>query len=269
MYLENNEATTLNNSIQNCAKCSAIYTNIGSTNFCYPQYHSRMELLYVVENSQDVLINGKDITLAEGNILIVNPYDLHEYKKSQALTFVCSIPAKYLSNFGNLTNHNKFATNVITNAEQTQVIYNLMLKIKEEKNLNDIIICANVMLLLGKLLDFAPLLNEQNKITYNLVIKVVEYIDTHYLEDIDLEDIARFCNYSKFYISKIFNKTYNANINDFINIKRLEAFVDLNKDNSNNISQKALGVGFNSARAFYDAFKKHYKTTPTNFFTTN
>lgn len=242
-----------------------IYLKIGLTNHCRQHYHKQLELLYILKGEQSVMVNGCDYKISEGDLIIVNPYQLHGYEDKGVVSFVLCIPSRFLVFFEQYTKGKYFKSNFVRKSDITKKTYTLMTELMDVCGKNDLIVYAKTLKLLSYLTENVGLEEENGEGQSGINAVIIDYINKHYTENISLDDIAKYCNYSKYYISKTFNKTVNCNINDYINLKRIEAFIHLQSNTNSNISENALAVGFNSTRAFYTAFRKLYNITPKEY----
>lgn len=85
--------------------------------------------------------------------------------------------------------------------------------------------------------------------------------------DLNLNELADMLQVSPNHLSQIINDCFNQNFYDFINQYRIEEFQKNMMANENRFTILGLAfeVGFNSKSAFYKAFQKHSKITPTEF----
>ncbi|MBQ0735423.1 helix-turn-helix domain-containing protein [Aquimarina celericrescens] len=84
--------------------------------------------------------------------------------------------------------------------------------------------------------------------------------------DIKLNTLANILNKSVHHISQAINENAHMGFSDYINQYRVEdAKKKLLRPNPETIYAISLDVGFNSKAAFYKAFKKNTKLTPTEF----
>lgn len=100
-------------------------------------------------------------------------------------------------------------------------------------------------------------LSKSNKMAFResyILLHIIEYIKQNFRSQITVDDISRFCHYSRSYISHLFSKNMNQNINTFINKLRVdEAKLYLN---NTNLSVKLISdrVGFNDPNYFSKVF---------------
>ena len=99
-----------------------------------------------------------------------------------------------------------------------------------------------------------------------LIRKAAEYIDSHYRENLTLNSLARLSSLTPNYFSSLFREVSGIKLWDYINSRRIEAAVQLLKnDNNLNIIEIAAQCGFNNTANFNKAFKKTLGTTPTEY----
>lgn len=107
--------------------------------------------------------------------------------------------------------------------------------------------------------------SQKEKQNYQRLLQAIKYVDTHFKDDITLDDIAQKVGYSRCYFSSIFKKCMGMSIWDYICLKRIEEALSQIKTTEKNITDIALDCGFNNAVNFNKLFKKYTNVTP-NFF---
>lgn len=96
---------------------------------------------------------------------------------------------------------------------------------------------------------------ESHQIVNNKVDKIIKYISAHYTEDLTLTSIAEQFYISPFYLSKIFKKSTNLSIVEYINSLRIRHAKELLESSSTKIADIAELVGFSSSSHFSRTFK--------------
>lgn len=98
-----------------------------------------------------------------------------------------------------------------------------------------------------------------------VILKIVEYIERHLEEDLDLDKIAEISGYSKYHISRVFNDRVGETIHQYIQKRRItEAARNLVFTNKP-IVDIAFSTGYESQQAFSLAFKKLYMESPQTY----
>jgi AraC family transcriptional regulator len=93
---------------------------------------------------------------------------------------------------------------------------------------------------------------------------VIEYIDRHLDENLDLETLANVAHFSAFHFHRLFHALHGEPLGDYVRRRRLEtAAVRLRAQPRVPVLDVALGVGFGSTEAFARAFRSRFQCTPT------
>ncbi len=96
---------------------------------------------------------------------------------------------------------------------------------------------------------------ESHQIVNNKVDKILKYISANYNQELTLTSIAEQFYISPFYLSKIFKKSTNLSIVEYINSLRIREAKELLEHSSTKISDIAEIVGFSSSSHFSRTFK--------------
>ena len=95
---------------------------------------------------------------------------------------------------------------------------------------------------------------------------VIEYIDRHLDQDLDLATLASVAHFSSFHFHRLFRVWTGEVLGDYVRRRRLEiAAIRLRSQLRVPVLQIALGVGFGSAEAFARAFRTRFDCTPTQW----
>jgi AraC family transcriptional regulator len=94
--------------------------------------------------------------------------------------------------------------------------------------------------------------------------RVVEHIDRHLDEPLDLEALAAVANFSPFHFHRVFSAWMEETLGEYLRRRRLEiAGQRLLSQPAVPVLQVALSVGFASTEAFARAFKTRFGLTPS------
>lgn len=107
----------------------------------------------------------------------------------------------------------------------------------------------------------SSLINEVQQ-TSTIVAKARKYIQQHYTESIDRNDVANSVFLTPNYLSKLFNKETGLTIRDYINQLRIDEAKKLMNATSKAISTIAMDVGFENVSYFSTVFKKYCGCNP-------
>ena len=99
---------------------------------------------------------------------------------------------------------------------------------------------------------------------YKRIVKAKLFIDDHYADNIDLNNICDQANFSKFHFIRLFKSIYGSTPNNYLIKVRMEkAKILLAKGHS--VLETSIMVGFDSPTSFAGMFKKHAGQTPSTF----
>lgn len=94
---------------------------------------------------------------------------------------------------------------------------------------------------------------------------ILEYIQFHYSEPLNLEDIAFKFNYNYHYLSVYFSKHMNKTFTDYLNDVRIKKACDLLKYKKTAISAVGNMVGYTNHSYFTKVFKKYMGMAPREY----
>jgi len=99
---------------------------------------------------------------------------------------------------------------------------------------------------------------------YKRIVKAKLFIDNHYAENIDLNNIAHEAYFSKFHFVRLFKSIYGKTPHLYLTAVRINKAKELLKKNLP-ILDACLLVGFDSPTSFTAVFKKITGSTPSAF----
>jgi AraC family transcriptional regulator len=95
---------------------------------------------------------------------------------------------------------------------------------------------------------------------------VIEYIDRHLDQKLELKALAEVASFSPFHFHRLFSALMGEALGDYVRRRRLEiAGVRLLSQERVSVLNIALGVGFGSAEAFTRAFRARFACSPTEW----
>ena len=94
---------------------------------------------------------------------------------------------------------------------------------------------------------------------------VIDYIESHLDEKLDLEKVSEAVHYSKYHLHRMFNNTVGMTIHDYVQRRQLTEAAKLLVFSSKPILEVAFFCGYESQQAFTSAFKSMYKVPPAQY----
>ncbi|WP_219909733.1 AraC family transcriptional regulator [Pseudoduganella armeniaca] len=96
--------------------------------------------------------------------------------------------------------------------------------------------------------------------------RVLNYIDAHLDQPLELAQLADVANFSRFHFHRIFHAWMGETLGDYLRRRRLEkAAFRLSCGPVESVLETALATGFGSGEAFARAFKTKFGCTPTEW----
>lgn len=259
-----------------------IWRNIETVGF-KPHWHSSIEIILPVENYYDAKINNTDYHLRPGEILIIPPRELHELiAPKDGVRFIFLFDINVLTQLKGFAVIQTMLAQPLHIAKDTHPmvhneVYQILLDMCKEYISGNPYSELSIFSLLVRMLI---ILYENHIQTTDLFQNVnvnkhqeyvakfgnlLEYIDTHYTEDLTLEDMADIIGFSKYHFSRLFKQYTNFTFCDYLKHRRIQAAEMLLEQPEYSITEVALQAGFPSISTFNRIFKEQKNCTPTEF----
>jgi two-component system response regulator YesN len=99
----------------------------------------------------------------------------------------------------------------------------------------------------------------------DVIEKAKRYIESNYMKEINLDELAQHVSMSTYYFSRIFTKIEGMNFRDYLIKIRMEKAKNLLRQGDKSIKQVALEVGYVDQNYFSKAFKKYTNMSPKEY----
>lgn len=245
-------------------------------------WHDDVEFILILSGHMLYNVNGKVITLAEGEGIFVNARQLHygfSDDQSECLFLCLIIHPVILCTTARIEQH--YIRPVLENRTQPYLhlhpdsgkegfildavkkLYGLMDAETSELLIQGLLyeLWSALYLLVGK---------QERKNTpknHHLVAlkDMIAYIQNHYFDKITLDQICAAGNVGKTTCCTIFQKYINQTPITYLANYRLQKGIDLLRETDMNIAEISYEVGFSGASYFTETFHKVYNCTPTEY----
>lgn len=252
------------------------YTEMKKTHF-----HDNYEIYYLLKGEKLYFINDKLYKAEKGDLVIVNPYDVHRtssVEKSEAERILINFKYEFVEELLKAQNitliplekgSGRLRMNV---KEQLQIegILNGILKECESQEYG-YVPCVRAMLF-TLLLNICRYSNKQDAVVEmpvnsieQKVLEVVSYICSNFQKDITLNSIAREFFVSPSYLSRIFKKVTAFHMSEYIQIVRIKEAQKLLRETDSKVIEISEKVGFSQIAHFNKTFRKITNTTPLKY----
>jgi Response regulator containing CheY-like receiver domain and AraC-type DNA-binding domain len=106
---------------------------------------------------------------------------------------------------------------------------------------------------------------EQVPVSNLLVLRAIEYLESHYAGKIGLREVAGVLYISPNYLSELFKKQTGQTFSDYLLTVRMEKARGFLENVEYRVSDIAAMTGFSDGRYFSSTFKKYYGMTPLEY----
>lgn len=254
----------------------------------FPQHsHNYIEMVYMCKGSTTHIINGKEVVLNSGEILLLNQNAVQEILPAMeddiAVNFII-LPQFFdqtLQLMGEQQNLIREFLVDCLRSNQSDVGYlhftvsdilpiqnlieNLIWTLANDQP-NKRFINQYTMAVL-----FLQLMNHTDKITSGgdfaeqwLTLSVLKYVEENYKYG-ELTELAAQLHYDVYWLSREIKRLTGSNFTELIQIKRLNHAAFLLKNTSLSVAEIAVHVGYENSSYFHRIFREKYGMTPRKF----
>lgn len=246
-------------------------------------WHSSLEVIMPIENEYTVIINGTSYLVMPGEVILIPPRELHSLiapETGSRFIFLFDLtPMSSLKGFAGI--QSLLSQAIHLTKEKYPKIYdeviNLLIQMRTEyfskTEYSEVTIYS---LLMNMLVKFGYNFVNTNDLFPNVRLykqkeyvqkfnNLMDYIDTHYMEDINLEEIALNTGFSKYHFSRLFKQYTGYTFCDYLCYRRIKAAEELLAKADLSITEVALQTGFPSISTFNRLFKQQKKCTPSEY----
>lgn len=247
-----------------------------------PHWHNAIEITMPLEGVYTYIIGNNKYLLNELDLIIVPSGGLHEIKAPSVGKRLI-----FLFRFSFFYDNSPFApllplltnTTVVRNDSSTlhKRVAALFQEMCHEYDVSDVLsepaIYSKLLQMLihirrHDLAETNPFGEEshlkQREYAEKIVV-VMQYINSHYKSDIDLDELSNIAGYSKFHFSRIFKQYTGMNHTEYLNQVRIKEAENMLQVHDMPITEIAMNCGFNSISTFNRVFKKVKNYTPSQF----
>ncbi|PWM75287.1 MAG: hypothetical protein DBX59_02340 [Bacillota bacterium] len=231
-------------------------------------FHRSIELHYILNGPYRFKVANCEYTAQTDSLVFIPSCFSHSApKQPHCVSYVVIAPDHLCGDFNKIF-HRKLLPFTMEEKEFNRgCIYPIFKQLAENAQPSDIVIKGYLNLIFGNLLAHYQLQDVQLNKHTDLVLSVIQYIETHFREPLTLESLSAVFGYNKTYFSRIFNQILGTNVKNYINFIRIQYFLQqYRQDTSQKITNLIFSCGFNSLPTFYRNFKEIYDTSPAELF---
>ncbi|WP_424768369.1 AraC family transcriptional regulator [Paenibacillus sp. sgz302251] len=251
----------------------------GYTNW---HYHKQLELLLILEGRLDVYVDEESFHLQSGDVILIGASELHRDRSVGLLNYIVlqfdleqffdqsTIP--YMRYFSETQMPLSKANYIFEeNSEVKQKAASCIQQILNEASHKETgyelavsVLIKQILLLLLRN-DTQKVLIEQDNFDRVRLKPVLDYVESHLTDRIQVEEVCKIANMSYYYFVKYFKKTIGLSFTEYVNYRKVKwaERILLTKDLS--ISEVGERIGMPNMAHFYKMFKKYNDCSPKQF----
>lgn len=251
-------------------------------------YHDFNKIILFLSGNVTYLIEGKAYELKPWDILLVNNHDIHKpiidpesvYERIVIWANISFI--KHYSDIGcdlftcfHLA-HKKHFNLIRLNTSLKIRLKSIISSLEDALDSNEFgasllshTLFLELLIYLNRISLKEQYLSAKDSITYNPQISaVLSYILDHHCDSLTIEEIARECFISKYYLMHQFKKETGYTIHSYILQKRLLTSIEYIKNGTPIVAASKL-CGFADYSTYLRSFKKYFGTPPSHYLSMN
>lgn len=247
-------------------------------------HHDFYEIYLFLNGSVDYIVESRNYHLQPGDILLINPYELHQPRFTQRGVsyerIVLWLNRNFVEQFStpqtsltrcfdsSQTGHTNLLRLPLAGRQRISELMNALVSESTNRNYGgDLLAISHLIQLLVALNQAAEHLADHHELADKsspIISSVLSYINEHYHEKLTLDGIAAQFFMNKYHLSHEFNRLVGTSIYRYIIQRRLIIAKQLLLDN---VPPTVVYhyCGFTDYSNFYRAFKAEYGISPKTF----
>lgn len=240
-------------------------------------WHTDLEIVYVCEGSIRMGVNSEVRILKKGEAVVCSSGDIHFYdsRDSESLILIIIFHPQLIGSPGGWPKGVRLASPFLGGTDEDNLeepgkisaliaplLNRLHQELQDKLPYYDQLITGILYELCGLILRYAPCepsdlrRDRRRMVSMGIMQKVLEYLDSSFMQDITLEDAARQANMSLFHFSRFFKSISGMSFTSYLNSVRVHEAEKLLGDTDKPVIDIALECGFTNVRTFNRVFKQ-------------
>lgn len=259
-----------------------------TTGYDMPTFHihHKYEIYYEIEGTRRYFIEDAAYIVNAGSVVLIGENQIHKtgsvgdgpssrivvnFSNEYLQEIAAAFPEVDLCSF--LSDEHSHLLSNITVKQQNYIhmILQSMLQLQDMEDTPDHVALRKLLLtsLLLQLKEMCRVQREQGgesgRVTNRIVDQIQAYIAEHYAEKLTLTGIASQFYISPYYLSRLFKKSINLSLIEYINGVRIKAAQSLIEKTNDSISDVAEKTGFMTTAHFRRVFKDATGLSPQRY----
>ena len=246
-----------------------IFHHYNIPNHDFANFHENLELLYFRKGNGYVKYDDKEITVAKGDVIVVNSFTTHKIFAEDVIELACLIIDNDFCKSHSVDATKLFFSPHLNDKELVSFFEKIICLYHNENEQfrNFKLKCAVLNLLLYLCVNFSSY-NHQPQSKYyscDYIRLAIEYIKQNFSKKITADEVANQVGLSKFHFLREFKKQTGFTLTNYINAIRCEHAKNLLSSGKYSVKKAAILCGFHNFSYFTNLFKKHTNHLPSEY----
>ena len=244
------------------------YANFNYNAFTYcnqgwmPHFHKNFEVLCVLRGELSININDGVTVLHEGEYAMILSNQIHSFfADSDTMVWVAVFSEDFVPEFAAYVKEKQGRNQKFLPCEEVAEL------VREQLILggaSDMMRRSCLYAICDQFCAATELEARKNK-NDQLICRILDYVEAHYMEPISLSGVAEAFGYEYHYLSRLLNRHYNIRFKNILNEYRVEAAAEQLEKGRSSITEIAMACGFQSIRSFNEVFYAMKGCTPREY----
>lgn len=249
-------------------------------------YHDTYEIVLFEKADLQIFIKDYEYKISDGDVFFINEFDIHHimynvtphyeryvvhFKKDLLLPLLKVMNMESILEQLSCIPYRKVHPNLKVRTELKSYFESIHratgFKHEPFDETSKAQVLSNLMLLLIRVHELLKTEQPKHELSRSdyIIQDVIRYIDTNYMNQINLEQLSNSLFTNKYYLCHLFRKKAGFSIMEYVQYRRIIEAQKLLKDTDNDITGICYDCGFNNAQHFYRVFRKISKVTPLQY----
>lgn len=243
--------------------------------------HTRIEFLYLVSGSVDYHINGSTYHIHPGDIIIVNPQELHSLDIRANTPYeriVLQISPELIPTFNNIDLSSPFLNahlyehiipkQIVNKTKLVRILTSISNLLKKPSKYTDVEVVSKIIAFISEINRAVDILTTKDfhlipspKSSNALLQEIIRYVNKNLDKNYTIAELARIFNMSESYMHRFFKSHMNITLYQYISNQKLQCALSmLNQGHPPQYVSDYLGYEYYTT--FYTQFKKKFNKPP-------
>lgn len=231
--------------------------------------YANSQVLYCVRGQGKLIVDGQEFIVNPGQGFYLEKDYPHEYYPTQEVweTHWVTFGGREIPEMMKILRFGKWRFFDISNVSAIDVIFKKTLHMFKNERFYTGYQCS--VLLYNFLIELHRYVNCQTSPNESVKIKqlapVIDYLDEHYMEEIELSTLSELIGLSPQYLCRIFKDCFNIRPFEYLARKRVQEAKNLLLEKDDTVNEISKRVGYKDCSYFCSVFKRHEMLSPAEF----